>query len=197
VIESETMTDDSTFLATQMKILRQQAHERLYNANPDYRALVALDEAIAKAAPQSTRQAIPAPPPTWLPTPPPHIQGTAIKPIEHWDHLNAFRVKPTGPSHSQATAALLEREGIPLPVSILVPNVRGLGATLTGKDPEINLSSSLSRDKIFRSVRYQGRPCWWFADRPFPGEQGFGGLMGASAPAADDVEQKEEDDTTP
>ena len=41
---------------------------------------------------------------------------------------------------------------------------------MAGKDPLINLSSAMSRDKRIRSVRYEGERMWWFADRALPSE---------------------------
>jgi len=142
---------DSTSAMTEMRRLRDEFARRLMS-NPDYRALVALDKAIAE------------------------VQGA---PVEH--ALSALNVETgspvlgrptlhTMPSHANAAIAVLKRNGRPMPLSDLLPLVREEGAAVNGKDPEINLSSSLSRNDRLRSVRYKGRSCWWLKDRPYPGE---------------------------
>jgi hypothetical protein len=93
--------------------------------------------------------------------------------------------KHAAPTHANAAIAVLTRSGHPMPLSALLPLAREEGAKINGQDPEINFSSSLSRNGRLRSVRYEGRSCWWLADRPFQGEKDFGGATGANSPTAD------------
>jgi hypothetical protein len=155
---------------TEMRKLRNEFVRRLMS-NPDYRALIALDKAIAEveSAPEQSRAALGA--------------QTACQPQERPD---AFRGQiHVRPSHANAAIAVLTRTGHPMPLSALLPLAREEGAQVKGQDPEINFSSSLSRNERLRSVRYEGRSCWWLADRPFQGEKDFGGVTGANSPAAD------------
>jgi hypothetical protein len=155
-----------------MRKLRDEFSRRLMSI-PDYRALIALDKAIAEVERTPVRSSssmpdIQAKPP---PEPPKHFSLDAST-----GHFQ---------SHGNAAIAVLKRNEQPMPLSALLPLVREEGARVNGKDPEINLSSSLSRNERLRSVRYEGRSCWWLADRPFQGEKDFGGTTGAGTPAAD------------
>ena len=155
---------------SEMRKLRDQFVKRLM-ANPDYRALIALDKAIAEV------EGAPG-------------QPEALVDIQSERRARQFEFHAIGsehrstPSHVNATIAVLDRVGHPMPLVALLPLVRDEGAVIKGKDPEINLSSSLSRSNHLRSVRYDGRTCWWLRDRPYPGEKDFGGPTGAATPAA-------------
>ncbi|GLS56086.1 winged helix-turn-helix domain-containing protein [Methylobacterium gregans] len=73
---------------------------------------------------------------------------------------------PSGGSPSQADAAfaILKEKGEVLSISELVPLARARGAIVGGNNPELNLSSSLSRDGRFISLRIAGRPMWGLKD---------------------------------
>lgn len=76
------------------------------------------------------------------------------------------------PSQLEAADAVLRKAGEPLPTPIMVERVRSLGGTVGGKDPNINLGSTLSRNEKFVSVKWKGQPAWWFANVPLPFEFG-------------------------
>lgn len=69
-------------------------------------------------------------------------------------------------SQADAVWAILDNRGEPLPTSDLVRLVRAMGISVTGK-AEVNLSSALSKDDRFNSVRHKGKPCWWLAARAY------------------------------
>jgi hypothetical protein len=58
----------------------------------------------------------------------------------------------------------------PVPIARLVAALNAHGIRVGGANPNINLSSILSKDIRFRSVRYKEKACWWISSRPFPGE---------------------------
>ena len=153
-----------------LRVLRNEAEARL-RQNEDYRALVALEEAIRKLELPGTAATFSTPGliiPVVAPTQvgrivaPPTIQGSRIS-------VTAAAMS-AGVSQGDAAHLVLSERGEPVPVVELLDHVRAEGAVVEGKRPHINLSSTLSRDKRFRTVRYEGRPAWWLADRPFPGE---------------------------
>ena len=156
----------SNSATTEMRKLRNEFVRRLM-LNPDYRALIALDKAIVEVE--------------GAPEQPTAAQDTQTKAGQ----LLGLIEKHTATSHANAAIAVLTRIGHPIPLSALLPLAREEGAQVNGKDPEINFSSSLSRNERLRSVRYEGRPCWWLTDRAFQGEKDFGGGTGANSPAAD------------
>jgi hypothetical protein len=160
------MTASTISATTEMRKLRNDFVRRLMS-NPDYRALVALDKAIAEVegVPEHSIAATPK-----AQTASPVLRNPTF---------------PAVPSQAYATLTVLGRHGRPMPISELLPLVREEGAMVNGNDPTINLSSSLSRNERLRSVRYEGRSCWWLADRPFPGEKDFGGATRVQSPAAD------------
>ncbi len=164
------MTTSNNSATTEMRKLRNEFVRRLMS-NPDYRALIALDKAIVE------------------------VEGAPKQPMPASDAQTASQAQerpidtPPGQlrvklSHANAAIAVLIRNGRPMPLSALLPLAREEGAQVNGQDPEINFSSSLSRNERLRSVRYEGRSCWWLADRPFQGEKDFGGVTGANSPAA-------------
>lgn len=132
--------------------LRAEAHGRLQE-NQDYRTLVALDRAIQeitgdKAAPESSVADHPKPKPK--PNGDASVQGL-----------------------SQADAAQVLLNQVlhePVPIARLVSALNAHGVSVGGTNPNINLSSVLSKDGRFRSVKFKERACWWIKGRPFPGE---------------------------
>lgn len=58
----------------------------------------------------------------------------------------------------------------PAVIANLVKALNAHGVAVGGTNPNINLSSTLSKDGRFRSVRYKDRYSWWIKGKPFPGE---------------------------
>ena len=132
--------------------LRADAHGRLLE-NQDYRSLVALDRAI--------------------------LEITGEKPSNDSAMADHPKPKPKpngdasvqGLSQSDAAHVLLNQVlNEPVPIARLVAALTAHGIRVGGANPNINLSSVLSKDTRFRSVRYKDRSCWWISGRPFPGE---------------------------
>jgi hypothetical protein len=132
--------------------LRAEAHGRLIE-NQDYRTLVALDRAIQDITgeKQQTEEII-----ADHPKPKPKPNGDA---------------SVQGLSQKDATHVLLNQVfHEPVTISKLVSALNAHGIRVGGANPNINLSSVLSKDTRFRSVRFKDRACWWISSRPFPGE---------------------------
>lgn len=95
---------------------------------------------------------------------------------------------------TDAAGAAIEDVGHPLPLQDLTEALPRFGKTVTGKRPDINLSSAMSRDARFISVRWAGANSWWFRDRELPSEADASGGGAADAPAAEpedhDVEEE-------
>jgi hypothetical protein len=122
-----------------MKAMRSNLEQELM-ANPDFRALRALEEAIR------ARERDPA-----------ATNGRAIprhpeRPLSHGD---------------AAYSALLE-SGRPLPTSELLEAVTQMGVRIGGTNPGTNFSSGLSRDRRFKSIHWNKSRKWWLADRTPP-----------------------------
>jgi hypothetical protein len=127
-----------------MAALRAQIEARLQESE-DYRALKALDKALADLGHASKEQV-----------------GSPL--------IRQPRRVSDGLSHADAAEKVMDQIGEPIPIADLVSRVREMGAHVGGQDPNINLSSTLSKDPRFRSVRYQGRKAWWLAGRAYPNE---------------------------
>ncbi|MBX9460025.1 MAG: winged helix-turn-helix domain-containing protein [Brevundimonas sp.] len=187
-----------------MRSLRREIESRLA-ANPDYRALIALDRAIREA---SGHRVIGGSR---------YYGGGGARPVEHRlpnnltmmsaeEHKMTERLIETdlaaasAQTHgrvSQADAAfqVLKLVGRPMTTAELIEPVRQQGATLGGDDPAVNLSSSLSRDnERFISVRWNRRPRWWFKDAEIPAEDVdsvIADLLGEPEVDSDDAASKE------
>lgn len=166
-----------------MKALRAKIESRLMD-NPDYRALVALDRAIAEVSN-----------PDWHSASREVVPGGG-KPLKR-DGGEPSQKPLTQP---EATARLLNEHG-PMPTSAILERIGDLGVTVSGADPVINLSSSISKSGQFKSVRINGVSHWWFKDRELPNVRtafepamDFGGQTDAFAPAADEHNQEGDDD---
>lgn len=133
----------------ELDALIERARSRLAQ-NPDYIALQALEKARAEIANRSV--------------------SAESKPVILTQRTFFGGPKPKAPSQLEASATALDQAGHPLPTPELVMRVRQLGARVGGSTPTINLGSTLSRSAEFRSVRWEGRSCWWFVDRPLPTE---------------------------
>lgn len=135
--------------------LRSEVEARLLE-NDDYRTLVALDRAIAEISGA-----------TISPDP------TVIKPQsgKRSKYADDPPVEVNGMSQADATHVLLTKVLYePVPIARLVGALGAHGISVGGAQPNINLSSVLSKDGRFRSVRFKDRACWWVKGTPFPGE---------------------------
>lgn len=70
-------------------------------------------------------------------------------------------------SQGDAAAMVLEERG-PTPGVDLLDAIPDKGGNVGGDKPMINLTSTMSKDSRFVSVRRDGSYFWWFADRPLP-----------------------------
>jgi hypothetical protein len=121
----------------QLSRLRDELKQRLMR-NPDYRALIAIERAIAELEEQ------------------PAVRAESPKPPKK--KLTIIR----------AATQVLKAQVQPLPVHDLLSFLRAIGVKFNGKHPESSLSVSLSRDNRFRTVRYRGKRCWWLSHRSIP-----------------------------
>jgi hypothetical protein len=153
-VEPVADTKDQNSTLDTLTALRADAHSRLLE-NQDYRTLVALDRAILE------------------------ITGEAAPITYPWEQQAAKpRQKPSGGEAnfdglSQADAAQVLLNQVlhePVPIARLVSALNAHGIAVGGANPNINLSSVLSKDGRFRSVKYKEKACWWVKGRPFPGE---------------------------
>jgi len=74
-------------------------------------------------------------------------------------------------SHADGAFKLLDQFKRAIPVTELVRMMAANGLVVGGKDPPINLSSTLSKDGRFESIRHEGRACWWLKGRALPEEE--------------------------
>ena len=144
------MADNNSTLAALVE-LRNAVEARL-KSNPDYKELQALRRAIADITGE------PAPEDDIISMPP-----ASKKPREAVD---VAALSQADASHVVLTKVLKE----PVIVANLVKALAAHGVTVGGNNPNINLSSVLSKDTRFRSVRYKDRASWWVHGTPFPGE---------------------------
>ncbi|MEM0990333.1 MAG: hypothetical protein AAGK00_15780 [Pseudomonadota bacterium] len=144
-------TEDET--VNSMRKLMQDMHEQLMRF-PQYRAMKALEVAISEI------EAVNEP-----------VEVTDARDkmaFSAYKALSVQRRKATALSQADAVERVLQKIGRPMKAVDLVPLVTEQGASLKGKDPSNNLASNLSRDPRFRSIRFGGVPCWWFADQAVP-----------------------------
>ena len=127
----------------QLLKLKRRLEQKL-SRNSDYRALKAIEHAIAELGEGTAARVVP-----------PSLSG--IQP----SHMGV-------PSHVEAVAEVLTEQGKPLAMRDLVTRLRRKGVRFVGKHPKLSLSATLSRSRQFRSVSYEGGRCWWFSDRPLP-----------------------------
>ncbi len=138
----------------EMKRLREDIMRRL-EANPDFRALAALDEAIAKVEgrPHGPLAIIASAPPVTV---------------------TAAPVRERPMSQMDACAQALSIAGEPMSTKLLLKKITKLGAKVGGKNPLVNLGSSLSRDDRFDSVRWGDDRGWWLRGRTLPAQKSLG-----------------------
>lgn len=160
-----------------MKALRAEIEGRLLR-NEDYRAFMALNKAIDEVSPPIRSESA---------SEPQSELGRTVKRIG-----DEFFTK--APSQPEAAARILSDYG-PTTTADILEMIKEFGVTVSGNDPLINLSSSLSKSGHFRSIRINGAPHWWFKDRALPlsalkemtgvDTLNLGGLTDAGASAAD------------
>lgn len=142
-VMSNTNLDAAT---VSMKALRDEIEQRLLG-NPDYRALVALDRAIGELSSSPVRDA------------------SRARGDERFKNTHASSQRSL--TQPEAAARLLEEFG-PLPTHTILSRIGSLGVTVSGNDPLVNLSSSISKSGQFKSIRINGTSHWWFKDRELP-----------------------------
>ena len=123
--------------------LRVELEQKLLQ-NPDYRALIAIERALSELGSGTARLSSP--------------QLAKKLPAEG----------PRKLSQTEAATEILREKGKPLPLEDLIGLLKQKGITFRGKRPELSLSATLSTHKHFRSIRYNGKRCWWFSNRPIP-----------------------------
>lgn len=151
------MSDATNAALTSMLELESQIEARLLD-NPDYRALMALRKAIVEVRG------------------PVHQKTTVERPKVFYGGGEAIPIRPQAPhrapSQTEAAFQALCDKNMPLGTHELLEEARKLGASVGGKDPITNLSSSLSRDTRLHSIKWGDKRVWWFRDRePPPLEQ--------------------------
>lgn len=80
-------------------------------------------------------------------------------------------------TQTDAAALVLNEKAIPLPTPALLQLIEQKGSKVGGADPLVNLSSALSKDDRFDSVRWGGERRWWFRGKPMPHDD-LGELLG-------------------
>ncbi|MFN3558952.1 MAG: hypothetical protein ACK4UQ_06655 [Brevundimonas sp.] len=91
---------------------------------------------------------------------------------------------------TQADAAyeVLTEVQHPLPTPDIIARIQQKGAHVGGADPNVNVSSSLSKDPRFQSVRIGSASFWWLAGRSLPSNSDdmLAELLGESGSGAQD-----------
>jgi hypothetical protein len=149
------MTTDKQRTIAQFLALRASFETRL-RANPDYVAIQEIDRSIERlsAITSEVAASVPTPIDNTLRVPP--VTGI----------LSRARTKVR---QGEAAYKAILTAGIPLTIDEIVPAVEQSGAKLTG-NKNINLSSALSRDESFVSVKWRGLNRWWLVGKPIPDE---------------------------
>ena len=120
------------------------AYEAKLADNPDFQAWKAVNNAIAQIERSE--------------------QGTKVaqKPRKR------ERPKAQEPSRLDLVAELILAARGPLSTNDLLSGLESRGYLIEGKDPAVNLASSLSRSERFQSVTHKGSKGWWLSDRALP-----------------------------
>ncbi|MCJ8507777.1 hypothetical protein MUU53_07605 [Rhizobium lemnae] len=139
------MTDSVETLSA-IKGVRDSIRRKL-QSNPDFIALIALDKVIAE------------------------IEGTSKADANHLRSSATLSI-PRSLTQPEAAAKLLEQHG-PLTTADILARIGSFGVTVSGNDPAVNLSSSLSKSGQFQSIRMNGASHWWFKDRELPVQSAF------------------------
>jgi hypothetical protein len=94
------------------------------------------------------------------PAPPPFLRHVRPRP----------RLNGAQPSYMSLADLALTEAGKPVRTNKLMEFI-AKHRPLSGDDPakaKIVVQSSLSKDKRFKSVPWEGKRAWWYADRPIP-----------------------------
>jgi hypothetical protein len=130
-----------------------QAHEAMaavldakFRTVPEWRAFRAIDRALLalEVAPSSAVRM------------PPHI---------------ANRRRPEGapPSYTSLADQLIGETGKPVPTNEIMAFIASKRSIGSDRDrAKVTVQSSLSKDKRFKNVAWEGGRAWWYADRPIP-----------------------------
>jgi hypothetical protein len=97
-------------------------------------------------------------------------QPEPIKAAPQITHRPRIRMNGEQPSYMSLADQALTEAGKPVSTHKLMEYI-GARRPLSGDDPEkarITVQSSLSKDKRFKSVPWDGKRAWWYADRPVP-----------------------------
>jgi hypothetical protein len=117
---------------------------------PEWQAFRHLDRALLALEEEHPEQ---------MPTPP-VVPRPRIRP----------RINGAHPSYMSLADQALTETGKPIPTNKIMDYI-AQRRPLSGEDPakaKIVIQSSLSKDKRFRSVPWEGKRAWWYADRPVP-----------------------------
>lgn len=80
------------------------------------------------------------------------------------------RAKSARISQADGAVMLIEQKGFPLRTQDILEALPEIGVSVTGTNPTINLSSSLSRDPRLLSVNWAGGKAWWIEGKDLPRE---------------------------
>ena len=125
------------------------AKERL-RLNPDFRLIEELEGALKRYSPGATQTDL------------------APSPVNAQDYnkmLTSIQ-RPKPPSQKQAAIDALIQADRPLSIDELVPLVEKTGALISG-NKNINLSSALSKDERFVSLKSPTGSRWWLKGMPY------------------------------
>lgn len=149
------------FLTGELRRLRKGIHDRLIVESPDYRSIVALDEAILELSRADRAKA-----------------GSAIQTYSPSQGLSKLRLRIESEDqrrrvqHADAAVSVLKRHGIPMKTpDLLAAAIKEEGARVAGQNAEVNFSSALSRDARLASITWRGSRHWWLVEREVPDEQ--------------------------
>jgi hypothetical protein len=134
--------------------LRQEVEARLQD-NEDFRTYLALTRAIADISGGGFDARLHEP-----------VQGQDQTSRKNGESIDVSSLSQADAAQVLLTKVLRE----PVLIANLVTALTAHGVTVGGNNPNVNLSSTLSRDGRFRSVRYKDRMSWWVKGTPFPGE---------------------------
>lgn len=140
-------------MVRKMEALRQEARVAL-EATPEFREFMAIDTAIAALGGETSGSS-------------PLSTPLAAQSDRKFSAGNSERDNTRRISQGDAAAAVLEERG-PVTAADLLRFVPEKGAIVGGEKPLINLTSTLSKDARFRSIRHDGSYLWWFENRSLP-----------------------------
>lgn len=141
-----------------LKVMLLEVEQRLI-ANQDFQRWKALQAAIDAVSKASALGDVQAPRANLYA----HIHGSAHARSANAHVINYSKQKL---SHADGVVLLLKRCGYPIKTHDLLAELPSIGVMVSGKDPMINLSSSLSRDDRLESISWSGARAWWLKGMP-------------------------------